>query len=308
MSRYWRIRMRAFDRDWTREAWERDEIGIWYGVWSAEDFRRAMDRRQTADPVQYLSNVPKQAALGWVPTKAYIDTARRFAALDTNDWVVVYFDEALHLGRPTGELESRADHPRNLASGEVFKFRKVSAKKMFRLSLLPDPYRLVPPAGRGNVHEFGETNRKLVEYLASSADEGEVTTKISKLSREDWLDLLGPSGWESLCHAYLILRDRFVPTGLMVGRTLPLFDIVGRTEEGKRVLGQCKKAPYAVAVDEEFLRACSEYPSEALFYYFAYRGCANAPKWLRVVTRDDIAKWLDEDPRGQWYSGMMFGS
>jgi hypothetical protein len=165
----------------------------------------------------------------------------------------------------------------------------------------------VPPAGRGNVHEFGETNRKLVELLAISSDEAEVTKKISELSRADWLDLLGPSGWESLYHADLILRDRFVPTGLMVGRTLPLFDIVGRTEARKRVLGQCKKAPYAVTADEEFLRACTEYPSVALFYYFAYGGCINAPRWLRVVTRDDIAKWLDEDPRGQWYSRMMFG-
>jgi hypothetical protein len=92
------------------------------------------------------------------------------------------------------------------------------------------------------VHEVGAT-RALVKMLAESASEREVFEKFQRLSWDEWLDALGPRGWEALCLGYLILEADFVPTGLDVGGTLPLFDLIGKSRAGNRVYAQCKKNP-----------------------------------------------------------------
>ena len=43
-SRYWRIRMKYGGEELTREAWERNEVGIWYGSWTAEELESARKR------------------------------------------------------------------------------------------------------------------------------------------------------------------------------------------------------------------------------------------------------------------------
>src|SRR5687768_16837508 len=100
-ERYWRIRMKkGGEQDFTREAWERNQVGIWYGAWTVDDWQVAQER---PDSVQYLQKLPKQVALDWIPTKGYIDTARRFAAIREEDWVIVFYDDRLHFGRVRGE-------------------------------------------------------------------------------------------------------------------------------------------------------------------------------------------------------------
>ena len=58
----WRIRMRAGDYgDYTEQAWERGEVGVWYGAWNADDFRQPLDQAQ---PHELLSALPEQQKLG----------------------------------------------------------------------------------------------------------------------------------------------------------------------------------------------------------------------------------------------------
>lgn len=305
-ERCWRIRMKAADRDYTRDAWRRGEVGIWYGAWSAEDFYAATASGKTQE---FLAALPAQKDLGWKPPlpKSYFDTASRFAAIAPTDWVVLYLDETLHFARLEGQMLSQREHPLNLGTGEVFKYRRVTEHKSFRIRYLPDAYRLLAAAGRANVHEFQRT-RQLVTVLSQAHDEAHAMQVLRELSAEEWLNLLGPSSWESLCLGYLILAEGFVPTGLMVGSTLPVFDIIGRASNGLRVLGQCKKDPYPVAVDEKFERACTEWRETAKVYYFAYGGCSSTLAGLRVVTRDDMLRWLKEEEAGQRYLEMLRGA
>jgi len=309
-SKYWRMRCRN-DRDYSKDAWNREEVGIWYGAWSAGDWYAAT--QGAASPQHqcgYLKALPHQTALGWNPalSKASFDTARRFANIADDDWVVVYFDGCLHVGHVIGPLESDIQHPLN-CSPEILKYRRVHSRKSFSLALLPDEYRLIPAAGRGNVHEYWDTNRFLVKLMAEFSSEQEVTREIRKLSPKEWLDVIGPTGWESLSLGFLILQEQFVPTGLKVGGTLPIFDIVGRAPNGDRIVAQCKKTPYRVACDLDFLEAVSDLGAAVRAYFFAYRGCTNAPNGVTVITGDDILSWWQgPDPKGQMHGRLFRGT
>ena len=48
-----RIRMRDSSGDYTEQAWDRGEVGVWYGGWSTDDFQRA---RAEKDP---WNNLPR---------------------------------------------------------------------------------------------------------------------------------------------------------------------------------------------------------------------------------------------------------
>jgi len=164
---------------------------------------------------------------------------------------------AIHLAHACGPIQLAEGHVLD-RKAERFKARKITGKKSFRLAVLPDCFQLLPPAGRGNVHEIHGT-RRLLEILAASDDEAAAEERIGKL--EDWLMASGPRAWESISEAYLILKEGFVPTGLLVGRTLPLFDLVGRDRRtGARILAQCKKDPSAQPIDADFLEAWGHRP------------------------------------------------
>jgi hypothetical protein len=150
--------------DLIREGWDRQQVGIWYGAWSADDWRAASGKQNPADK---LSTVASQRALGWVVPKSFADTVRRFAAISNSDWVFAYFDGELHFARLAGELRSNPEHPLN-RKAEIFKYRNVTDKKSFRVRNLPDCFRLLPSAGRGNIHEIHGTNQRLVQSLAAS--------------------------------------------------------------------------------------------------------------------------------------------
>lgn len=305
-EKYWRLRMKYDDVDLSRDAWERDEVGIWYGAWSASDLKHAL---QTDNPAKYLGGLPVQDRLGWKPSPSYIGAARRFAQQVTSqDWVVVFFDDTLHLARVCSEVSSEADHPLNRGN-ELFKYRKITAKKFFRLNRLNDSYRLIPSAGRGNVHEYNDTNWHLLELLANYSSEEHVNSAIEGKSIHEKLEMLGPSGWESLCLGYLILEEGFLPTGLRVGGTLRALDIVGRSREdkGDRIRAQCKKDNGVVDIPQDFLETCKDLLGKAKVYYFAYGGCRNAPEGVRVMDGREIERW-GESEKGRSYFTSFFGA
>jgi hypothetical protein len=300
---YWRIRARdAGSVDRSAEMWDRAEVGVWYGAWTADDWQQAQTQ---ANPLEHLNQLPTQAAL-WPMQQQYIDTVRRFAAISETDWVITYHGGALHFGRVEGPLQSNGGHPLN-NHGEIFKFRRLrpGTTKSFRLNHLPDSYRLVPSAGRGNVHEFHGA-RALVEVLGESPTEEAAVAAIQAMPPMDWLDLLGPSGWESFCLGYLIITEGFRPTGLVAGRTLQELDIVGRNAEGLRILAQCKKNPRGAPVEipAEFIDALEDVRHAARIYFFAYGDCQTPPPdWVRVITASDVEKWIETDA-GRHYMNL----
>lgn len=302
-SRIWRIRLKRAEEEFTAEAWARDEVGIWYGAWAHQDLHRALDQGKNA--AEFLSLLPQQQELGWRVSKSYVDTAVRFSGISASDWVFVYFDERLHFARTCSDLQSAKSHPLN-GGGEIFKYRSITDKKSFRLAVLPDCFRLLPSAGRGNVHEVHETNRKMVDLLAVCENEDQAATIIVNMPLKDWLAVLGPTAWESLCLGYLILEHGFVPTGLAVGHTLPIFDIVGRDRHGHRILAQCKKNPWRVCVDDRFLEAACRSSEADLYFYFAFGGCSGEiPQSIRVMSNVDIECWLASHPAGQRYLELL---
>jgi hypothetical protein len=150
--------------------------------------------------------------------------------------------------------------------------------------------------------------------LAESKSEQEVWERFQNLDFDDLLDAMGPSGWESLSEAYLILTQTFVPTGLLVGKTLADLDIVGRRfGTGAKIVAQCKKDPGRVHVAQGFVdyvsqaRQAGDNTLEA--YYFAYGGCELLPEELKlgitVHDRDSIMRWLRDDHVGAKYWKMV---
>src|ERR1035441_7480260 len=131
--RYWRIRMKygAYE-ELTHEAWSRNEIGIWYGAWHAEELEPALKSR---DALEHLTRANEKAGLDWDMPLLYLNLVKRFVGIDRKDWVVTYFDNSLHLAHVCSELRSSPSHPLN-RKRETFKFRKIRAKKKFSLDRL----------------------------------------------------------------------------------------------------------------------------------------------------------------------------
>lgn len=288
-SKYWRIRMKygAYE-ELTREAWEQDEVGIWYGAWGAQDWPAAVESKA---PLDHLSRINRACGLEWDMPSNFFSLVKRFVSIDVNDWVVVYFDNTLALAHVCSGLRSAKTHALN-REGETFKYRKIEGKKSFSLDRLPDAFRLLRAAGRGNVFQprgCGE----LVKLLGTASNEREVGGLLESKKLDEFLDLLGPSSWESVCHAYLSIEHSFVPTGLRYGGTLPDFDIVGRrSTDGARIMAQCKKNPNPRPIEESFLSAVRKPREEHVVFYFAYSGClGEIPPHIKVIDRTKIASW-----------------
>jgi hypothetical protein len=301
-SQCWRIRMKFGSEPLEKQAWERDKIGIWYGAWQASDLKKALDSH---DPAGYLTGLPAQQNVGWPDPSigAYYKTISRFVNIQECDWVWTCFDHRIHFGHASPEI---ADDPDFARKQETFKYRTIRDKKSFDLAYLPDSFLLLPSAGRSNVYQLNpEGQGKLINMLASAADQNEVTRKLSGLDLTALLDFLGPATWESVCEAYLIRTEDFLPAGLSVGRTLQNFDIVGRDKMGRRILAQCKKDVHWHAVEQEFIQAGDAFPDARLFY-FAYGGSSTdkLPPNTEVLTREHIVRWLAKNPDyAQWLRG-----
>lgn len=303
--RYFRIRIKFdADEELTREAWERDEVGIWYGAWDERDLKAAL---RSEDPVKELTEVNKKRGLNWEFVPAYVNTARRFASIDPQDWVVVYFDGSLGLAHVCTDVMSSREHPLN-REGQLFKHRNINGKKLFSLNLLPDAFRVLSFAGRGNVYE-PRGGAGLARLLGEARTESDVTKALKLKSLDEALDLLGPTSWESVCQAYLTIEHQFVPTGLATGNTLPGVDIVGRrSTDGTRILAQCKKDPEPECITDEFIQAIADLGQSDMAFYFAYGGCAGEiPSRVQVVDRDAIREWSRTNKGAQYFQWLFGG-
>lgn len=296
--------MRYAEENLSRQAWEMNHVGIWYGAWDAEELRAAL---QTDNPLVHLSNINTWHGLTWEVPRSFLNTANRFDTIEAEDWVVVYFDNALHLAHVNGELASSQDHPLN-RGGELFKYRPIREKKCFSLNRLPDAFRVLRSAGQGNVFQF-RSGGKLIELLGEAQTETDVTNTLKIKPLDEALDLLGPTAWESVCLAYLVINYEFVPAGLALGRTLADIDIVGRQKSnGARILAQCKKDPYPITITDGFLEAIADLGDNGMAFYFAYSGCSgDVPKAVRLVDRNMMYDWSKTELGAQYFS-WLFGN
>jgi len=302
---YWRIRMKYAQEELTREAWDRNEVGIWYGAWSAKDLVAALKR---PGPLEYLSQVNKKNGSAWdVVPRGFLSLARRFGSITRKDWVLVYFDGALHLAHVCSEIRSSPNHPLN-RGGELFKYRKISHKKPFSLDRLPDAFRLLRAAGRGNVFQ-PRGSGDLVKLLGQALDEEEVTKQLETTDFDTFLRLLGPTSWESVCQAYLSIEFHFIPTGLRYGGTLPDFDIVGRrSTDGARILAQCKKNPNPAAMEAAFIDGIGKPTKRLMAFYFTYGGCTGVfPAHAKVIDRNCIIRWSKTRSGSRYFKWLRGG-
>lgn len=312
MSVYWRVRLKvrssSGDIDMSRRAWDRDEVGIWYGAWTPKDLEAANLRSSnTKEIASCLTSIHEQRDLGWEVAPSHVDTARRFKDISDDDWVVLYLNDTREIGlaKAKGPLCFDPAHPLN-CEGEIFKFRKLSEKKTFQLIRLPDAYRLLAAQGRSNVHQFHNMSEH-VKLLAENLDEDGINRAFSLKPFDELLDVLGASAWESFCFAYLIWEEGFVPTGLSIGRTLPTVDIIGRRRNGSRILAQCKKHPTKQPIDPDFEILADSLAPEDSAFYFAYGGCnGKASSNVKVIDRHAAIQWTYTE-NGQLYRRLLLG-
>lgn len=214
------------------------------------------------------------------------------------------------LARLEAGMTSTDDHPLNEAKvdgngRELFKYRRVLQRKTFKLSELPDAYRLLSQQGRGNIHQF-HGMREHVRLLAENSDTFALRAAVRAMPFDRLLDVLGASAWESVSLAYLILEHGFVPTGLSVGRTLKTLDLVGRElPSGARIIAQCQKSPGPVAIETDFKDAVLVHENAPLAFYFAFGGCQDVvPPGIEVVGRSEILTWIKTE-RGAMYRSSV---
>lgn len=312
-ARYWRVRMKVMDRgDVSTEAWDRGEVGIWYGAWSVDEWKQAR-RESPADPWSEVAKLDHQIALGW-DKPPDIPTIDRFEKIGPDDWVVVFLGNRAQFGLAQLEpdMHSADDHVLNQpyptpGVKEIFKFRRIINTKVFNLPDLPDAYHLLSAQGRSNVHEF-HGMRNHVRLLAESKDVQDVRTTVSRMPFDNLIDFLGASAWESVCTAYLTLEHGFVPTGLSTGYTLPTFDIVGRrVPDGMHILAQCKKDPNSVTIEPGFKETIQAYHAPYKAFYFAFGGCQGIiPPQIEVISRIGILAWAETE-RGSMFRRFIVG-
>lgn len=301
VEKVWRVRMKYSpeEKDYSSTAWKHGEVGIWYGAWSVEDFEEARNRKEGSIE-DHLNRLPTQRELIRLNAQATvrkreIDTVKRFfgiasnnnEAMSENDWVVVCSDDDnetnIHLGRLKGSPKNKKGHALNLrpsenAVKEFWKFREVIDRKSFRLSALPDFYRLIPQYGRqGNIFQFRGNYLNAINVLVRCRNVAEVQNEFKDMTLDQRLNLMGPEIWEALCLGYLIRVKNFVPTGVSVGGTLKNFDMVGcNWEDGAKIYAQCKKDQDPKEVEEGFYSAASDVKRvnpNAIVYYFPYGAC-----------------------------------
>jgi hypothetical protein len=208
----------------------------------------------------------------------------------------------LGLAKVKGSLRFAVTHPLNNEK-ETFTYRKICCKRTYKLSDLPDVYRILPSQGRATVYLLRATWH-LAQLLVANRSSAAVKRALSEMPFNDLLQFLGPSAWESFCFAYLIMEEGFIPTGLSIGRTLPNVDIVGRRRtDGRRIIAQCKKDDKRRDIDQRFQGAFR--PGD-IAYYFAFGGCsAKPPKGITVIDREAAIKWTKTSANGRCFRKLL---
>ncbi len=312
MTKYWRIRMKADGDEYSQKAWDRDEVGIWYGAWSAGDFKDSYKKRDLDATVKSLNKLKVQKSLAkcshyWREHKIEtqtIHTAKRFfEEMADDDWVVIFLEneKAIGLAQIKGPVQSNYKHVLNTKCGEVFKYRQIFNKKKFLLSDLPDDYLLVSSQGRSNIHKLNAM-KDHIAILANCKNVSDVKKEICQKPFDKILDLMGPANWEAFCTAWLIIEHNFIPTGLLIGGTLKGVDVVGRNRTShRRIVGQCKKDRGKITIDFEFKKYLN---SDTEAFYFSYGGLkVEPPKGIKNFGKNEALKWLDTE-RGKEYINL----
>jgi len=98
----------------------------------------------------------------------------------------------------------------------------------------------------------------------------------------------------SICEAYLIVKLGFLPMGVGCRRELPVFDLVGRSPDGKYIHAHRKGKHNSMRIEEEFLNRSREISSDKReIFFFAYTGIMNEPNKIediKVVTNVKLMK------------------
>jgi hypothetical protein len=294
--RIWRLRMTAFGSDFTEAGWNANELGIWYGASNADELSRA-------NSLDDLASLPAQRELKWDLSTRLYHTAIRFRNISESDWVLVYLrhQRSLGLAKLATPLQSD-DHHKFNREGEIFKFRRITEKKLFSIDALPDAYQLLPAQGRANVYEL-KSMKQHVEALAKYDSSDDLVAHLKSLSLPELLDFLGASAWESFCMAYLIAEEGFLPTGLSPGKTLAVLDLVGRRQsDGSRIYAQCKKS--GSDIDKDFL-VLAEVAQNCILYFFAFDGLADLLPNVCVFTKRDALNWAATDSGSRYVSLLL---
>lgn len=274
-----RMRFGSGGDDIAPQAWGTGHVGIWQGIWTAQNPPPA---GMQAAPVQHFLNLTEE------------------------DWALTVFGASIHRGRIAGPVENAPDEFKK--DEEPFKWRAVSATRSFPLSALPDPFRLLQTTGRGTLQRLGSHKEPLARMLAEQTEASGVQREFNSLFYSDfkkWIALLGPKGWESLATAYLTLEENYVPTGLTGGGTLPGLDIVGaNTVTRERVIAQCKNDRNELAaLPEGIARELATFEGRA--FLFAFAGCAENDPRVATVTAECIKKWFKEKDNGRAYRELI---
>ena len=310
----YRLRMKfgPNGKDFAKAVWQSGHVGIWFGSWDISDLYDSYEvcrpkPNAQANPLgveKQINAILRGRGLPENMKAEYLNTILMFDdKLLKDTWVFTYFDECLHFGQVADV--TCYDYPKFNWEQEHFKAKKLKNCKTFELSKLPDAFRNLASAGRQTLCQL-KSYKKLVSLLIASKDEKEVLATVRKLSLYEWIDILGPEGWESICTAYLILEHGFIPTGLLIGRTLKDFDIVGHDLQGSPIYGQCKKTSIAHQFSEDEKEAFDGLPAVAKKFFFPFAGPEEWPlSGVECISLRTILDWMATTERGRKYSIVL---
>lgn len=297
----------ARGEDFAERAWQNDMIGIWYGSWTPDEFYAACGSTRplsARDTAERLNRLMASRGEHCVISEAGVQTALRFDdKLDAGTWVFTFFGKSIHIAQ-VADINPFVADASFVKNEEVFKVKRIQNKKSFLLKELPDVY-LIAAAGQGNVYKATGC-AGLLRILKDCKDASEVVQAFRRLDWDEWLDVLGPKGWESLCLGYLIQEHGFLPDGLVVGGTLEDFDIVGTLSNGKAVYAQCKNDRQVHRISLNERSAFSDLPSDSVdCFFFAYKGADDEIPSVKMIDGNFIKSWLDTSPKGQAFKRRL---
>lgn len=308
-----RIRMKFGHQgeDFSRRVWETRRVGIWFGAWDIQDLYDAYDaypgiaraRVTNTQVATYLNKVLVRRGLDANVSSADAALAKRLDKLPRGTWMFAYYDRTLLIGQ-LAENDTY-DGPEHFnVYGDHFKSKLVRNQKAFVLTELPDAFLVLPSAGQGTLQKL-HGSAPLARLLVNAANSDEVGEAIHRLSLREWIDVLGPKGWESICCAYLMQMHGFLPTGLLTGGTLADYDIVGKDSTGRRIYAQCKKSPQPYRVAEAD-RSAFALLQDAHKFFFAFNGIAGEPiQDVEHTSGDEVFHWLEHHVVGKQYAKIL---
>jgi hypothetical protein len=297
--------------DFSQRIWEANRVGIWFGAWDIQDLYDAYDAypgisRDRVTNTQIASYLNKTlVSRGRQANVSSADAAlgKRFDELLPGVWMFAYYDRTLHIGQLAEE--GTHDGPEHFSVyGDHFKSKLIENQKSFLLSELPEAFLVLPSAGQGTLHKL-HGSAPLARLLVNAANPSEVVAAIQEMSLREWIDVLGPKGWESICCGYLMQMHGFLPTGLLTGGTLADYDVVGKDLTGRRIYAQCKKSPQPYCVTEADRSAFAQL-QDAHKFFFAFNGISGEPiQDVEHVSGEEIFHWLEHDIVGKQYAQIL---